>query len=240
MNPVPYARIAGLAYVLIFALAIAANFGVLSALRETGDPQSTLQNVLANEAGLRFAIAGLFLVLFADLVVAWAFWIVFTPLNRALTGLTVLFRVAYTVAHIPVILTLVFALRAATWESSAITDRAATVYELLVAHDVGFTFTLLFFGIHLVLLGALGFVTRGLPMLISLLVGLAGLGYLFDGFSGLVAPELRAAFPSAGLFLVILPALIGEGLLMLYLIIRGVDRRHWPDAARGTGVPSTI
>ena len=230
MNPVPFARIAGLAYALIFALAIAANFGVLSELRETGDPQSTLQNVLANEAGLRYSIAALFVVLFADLVVAWAFWIVFSPLNRALTGLTVLFRVAYTVAHVPVILTLVFALRAATWDASTITDRPSAVYEFLVAHDVGFQFTLLFFGVHLGLLGVLGFTTSGLPKIISFLVGIAGLGYLFDGFSTLIAHDLRASIPSLGLFLVILPALIGEGLLTLYLIIRGVDRRRWTGA----------
>lgn len=230
MNPVPYARIAGIAYALIFALAIAANFGVLSAIRETGDPQSTLDNVLANERGLRFSIAALFLVLIADLVVAWAFWVVFTSLNRALTGLTVLFRVAYTVAHIPVILMLVFALRAATWDASAITDRSSAVYEFLVAHDVGFQFTLLFFGVHLCLLGVLGFTTNGLPKIISLLVGIAGLGYLFDGFSALIAPDLRASIPSLGLFVVILPALIGEGLLTLYLLIRGVDRRHWKGA----------
>lgn len=234
MNPVMYARIAGFAYALIFALAISANFGVLSGLRETGDPQATFQNLLNNETGLRLAIAALFLVMFADLVVSWALWVVFSPLNRALTGLTLLFRVAYTIAHIVVILTLVFALRAATWEFSAVADRPIFAYEFLVAHDVGFTFTLLFFGVHLILLGALGIATRGLPRIVSVLVGLAGLGYVIDGFMSLIAPDLRAAIPQAALFIVVLPALIGEGVLTLYLLIRGVDRRRWIEAQGGT------
>ncbi len=230
MNPVFYARIAGLAYLVIFVLAIGANFGVLGNLVVSGDAQATLANIQAAETAFRIAIAAMFVVLFADLVVAWAFYVMFSPLASALTGLTMLFRVAYTIAHIPMILNLLYALRAATSEASVTADPAIAAYNFILAHDVGFSYTLLFFGVHLVLLGVLAVKTRGLPVIIAGLVGLAGLGYLLDGFGRLLLPDVYAAVPMLGFIIMIAPALLGEGLLTLYLLIRGVDARRWAPA----------
>lgn len=120
MNPVVYARIAGLAYLAIFILAIGANFTVLEGLRVPGDPAATLSNLRAGGTAFRFAIAALFAVLFADLIVAWALHVLFQPLAPRLTGLTMLFRVAYTLSHIPFVVLLVIALRAALAGASAI------------------------------------------------------------------------------------------------------------------------
>lgn len=227
MNPVVYARIAGLAYLAIFILAIGANFGVLEGLLVRGDAAATLANIVANETGLRIAIAALFLVLFADLVVAWALFVLFSPLAPKLTGLTMLFRVVYTIAHIPFVILLVIALRAATSQPSVLESPEVVAYELIRAHGAGFTYTLLFFGVHLMLLGILAFKTRVFPRVLAGLVALAGVGYLLDGFGILLVPDLFAAVPLLGVFIVIVPALVGEGLLTLYLLIRGVDARRW-------------
>jgi hypothetical protein len=231
MNPVLYARIAGLAYLAIFVLAIAANFGVLEGVLVRGDAEATLANIVRNETEFRMAIAALFVVLFADLVVAWAFFVLFSPLAPRLTELTMLFRVAYTISHIPFVILLVIALRAATSEATVLGEPAVAAYELTRAHAAGFTYTLLFFGVHLVLLGVLALKTRGLPAILAGLIALAGAGYLLDGFGILLAPELFTAIPLLGVFLVIVPALLGEGLLTLYLLIRGVDARRWSSGA---------
>lgn len=230
MNPVFYARIAGFAYLVIFILAIGANFGVLANLVVSGDAPATLANIQAHETAFRAAIAAMFVVLFADLVVAWAFYVMFSPLAPALTGLTMLFRVAYTIAHIPMILNLLYALRAATSETSVTADPAIAAYNFILAQDVGFSYTLLFFGVHLVLLGVLAVKTKGLPVIIAGLVGLAGLGYLLDGFGRLLLPDVYAGVSMLGFIIVIAPALLGEGLLTLYLLIRGVDARRWPSS----------
>ncbi len=228
MNPVVYARIAGLAYLAIFVLAIAANFAVLQGLLVRGDAEATFANILANETAFRLAIAALFVVLFADLVVAWALYELFRPLAPRLTGLTMLFRVAYTVSHIPFVVLLVIALIAATSDTTLFAAPDLAAYELIRAHGAGFTYTLLFFGVHLVLLGVLALKTRGLPVILGGLIALAGLGYLFDGFGGLLLPDLASAFPMVNVAVVIVPALLGEGLFTLYLLIRGVDSRRWP------------
>lgn len=237
MNPVVYARIAGLAYLAIFVLAIGANFAVLESLVVAGDAEQTLANIVANETAFRAAIAALFIVLFADLVVAWAFFVMFTPLAPALTRLTVLFRIAYTIAHAPFVVSLVLALRAATSEASVMADPAASAYGYLIAHSAGFTYTLVFFGVHLILLAGLALKTRGLPAIIAVLVALAGLGYLLDGFGRLLTSELFTAMPMLSLLIVVPPALLGEGLLTLYLLIRGVDARRWPVQHAGPAEP---
>ena len=66
-------------------------------------------------------------------------------------------------------------------------------------------------------------------------MALAGLGYLLDGFGRLLAPDLFAAIPMRGLIFVIAPALLGEGLLTLYLLVRGVDARRWSGEPEGAG-----
>ena len=114
-------------------------------------------------------------------------------------------------------------------------DPAASAYGYLVVHSVGFTYTLVFFGVHLILLGGLAMKTRGLPAIIAALVALAGLGYLLDGFGRLLAPDLFNAMPMLSLIIVVPPALLGEGLLTLYLLIRGVDARWWRQAQPGAG-----
>lgn len=227
MKAAHYARIAGLAYLAIFVLAIAANFAVLEGLLVRGDAEATRANIVANETGLRIAIAALFVVLFADLVVTWALYCLFGSLAPRLAGLTMLFRLAYTISHIPFVVLLVIALRAATSDATQFASPDVAAYQLIRAHGAGFTYTLLFFGVHLLLLAALALKTRALPVILGGLIALAGLGYLFDGFGSLLLPDLFSAFPIATAALVIVPALLGEGLLMLYLLIRGVDTRHW-------------
>ncbi|MEQ8403521.1 MAG: DUF4386 domain-containing protein [Oceanicaulis sp.] len=227
MNPVLYARIAGAAYLAIFVLAIGANFGVLSGLLEPGDAAASLANIRAQETAFRAAIAALFVVLFADLIVSWALFVLFRPLAPRLTGLTMLFRVAYTLSHIPFVILLIIALGAATSDTTLFQNPGGAAYELIKAHDAGFTYTLLFFGVHLVLLGVLAVKTRGLPLVLAGLIALAGLGYLVDGFGGLLLPDLFAAVPMISLIVVIAPALLGEGLLTVYLLVRGVDARRW-------------
>lgn len=232
--PQACARLTGAAYLAIFILAILANFFVVEPMIVPGDAEMTLANLVAGETAFRMAIAAFFLVLMFDLTVSWGLYILFSGAARQLTLFTILFRLAYTIGHIPVVLNLVEALRLATHSNAMplidTPERAAWVTEYLMAHSMGFTMTLLFFGVHLVALGVLIWRTRFLPRAIGVLVTLAGLGYLLDGFLWLVAPGLRNVIPGGGLFIVILPALIGEGAITFWLLLRGIDIRRWRTA----------
>ncbi|PQA89016.1 DUF4386 domain-containing protein [Hyphococcus luteus] len=226
-RPAAYARFAGFNYLLIFVLAIFANFFVLSKLIVSGDPAATAANIAAQEDLFRIAIACFFVVLICDVFIAWALYLLLKKVDPHLSLLAALFRLTYTVAQIGVVLNLVSALRIADAAGSfGALAQEPWPYFFLAEHNAGFTLTLIFFGVHLALLGYLIVRSSFLPSLIGVLVMIAGAGYVIDGFSEILGFDY-AGIPNAGLFIVILPALIGEGVLMLWLLIRGVDTQKW-------------
>ncbi|MFC2952098.1 DUF4386 domain-containing protein [Marinicaulis aureus] len=229
-EPQAYARFAGFNYFLIFVLAIFANFFVLSKLIVSGDAAATAANIASNESLFRLAIAAFFVVLICDVFISWALYLILQKVDPNLSLLAALFRLTYTVAQIGVLLNLVSVLEfvGASDPSSALAaiNDSAWPYYFLGAHNTGFTLTLIFFGAHLLLLGYLVIRSSFLPSLIGVLVMIAGAGYIADGFNDILALDY-GGLPNAGLYVVILPALVGEGSLMLWLLIRGLNREKW-------------
>jgi len=229
-EPQTYARFAGFNYFLIFVLAIFANFFVLSKLIVSGDASATAANIASNESLYRLAIAAFFVVLICDVFISWALYLILQKVDPNLSLLAALFRLTYTVAQIGVLLNLVSVLEfvGASDPSSALAaiNDSAWPYYFLGAHNTGFTLTLIFFGAHLLLLGYLVIRSSFLPSLIGVLVMIAGAGYIVDGFNHILALDYFG-LPNAGLYVVILPALVGEGSLMLWLLIRGLNREKW-------------
>ena len=229
-SPKAYARFAGFNYLIIFVLAIFANFFVLSKLIVSGDASATVANIASNESLYRLAIAAFFIVLICDVFISWALYLILQKVDPNLSLLAVLFRLTYTVAQIGVLLNLVNVLDfvGASEPSSALAalNESAWPYYFLGAHNTGFTLTLIFFGIHLALLGYLVIRSCFLPSLIGVLVMIAGAGYIADGFNDILALNY-GGLANAGLYVVILPALVGEGSLMLWLLIRGLNREKW-------------
>jgi hypothetical protein len=226
------ARIAGLGYLLIFVLAILANFFVLEPLGVRGDAVATSAKIAAGEPMYRAAVAALVLVLIADLVVGWALFVVLRPADPNLALLALIFRAAYTIAHVGVVLGLLSALSFATAPvlTQGLGDNApALAYHFLASHGVGFTVTLVFFGVHLVLLGVLIARSGYMPRAIGWLASLAGLAYLVDGFGTIILGSY-GALGGVVTILVIVTALVGEGALMLWLIIWGVNKARFPAA----------
>ena len=232
--PQGYARIAGVAYFLIFALAIFANFTVIVPMVDSGDAAATAANIANGEAKFRLAIACFLGVLVCDVIVGWALFIILRPVDPNLSLLTMLFRLVYTSAQIGVALYLVNALQiiaapdavAAAWGGMA----APMIHHFAAMHGTGFALTLLFFGPHLILLGIMIARAPYLPTVVGLLVAIAGVGYIIDG----LAPLLWDGYgdiPNISMFTVVLPALIGEGALMLWLLIFGVNRKRYLEYA---------
>lgn len=231
--PVAYARFAGLSYAAIFALAIYANFTILGPLIEAGDPAATAANIARDEGLFRRGVACFLAVLIFDVFVAWSLYLLMKPVSASLSLLSAIFHLVYTTAHVGVVLNLVNALRIADspqiYASFSPEQLQALSYHFLAAHQGGFTITLIFFGVHLLVLGYLIIRSTFLPSLVGLIVAVAGAGYVIDAF----APLLFPSYAEAGLstYVVILPALVGEGALTLWLLIRGVNRRKWLEAA---------
>ena len=223
------ARIAGFGYLAIFVLAILANFLVLEPLGVHGDAASTAANIASSESIYRVGIAAFVVVLIADLVVGWALFVTLRPAGAHLSVLMLMFRAAYTTAHIGVLLGLMSALSFATapaWAGALGAGSPVLAYHFLTSHGLGFTVTLIFFGVHLLLLGALIARAPYMPTAIGWLAGAAGVAYLADGF-GTILLGSYGPYAGAASVLVIFTALAGEGALMLWLMIRGVNKARY-------------
>ena len=85
------------------------------------------------------------------------------------------------------------------------------------AFEAGFSLALVFFGIHLVLLGVLVLGSTALPRTLGVLVAISGISYLAGSLSRVLAPALHAALApllaACGCF---------ELLLALWLLVKGV------------------
>ena len=226
------ARIAGFGYLAIFVLAILANFYVLAPLGVRGDAATTAANIAAAEPAYRAAVAAFVAVLVIDLVVGWALFVLLKPAGASLSLLMLIFRAAYTIAHVSVVLSLLSALSFATapaWAEPLGSGAPALSYHFFASHGLGFTVTLIFFGVHLLLLGVLIARSGYMPRAIGWLAGLAGLAYLGDGF-GTILLGSYGDHASAISAVVIVIALIGEGALMLWLMVWGVRKASFPRA----------
>jgi hypothetical protein len=73
------------------------------------------------------------------------------------------------------------------------------------------------------ILGYLIFRSGYLPKLIGVLMQIAGLCYLTDSFALVLSPPLAdRLFP-----VILLPALVGEASLCLWLLVKGVNVSRW-------------
>jgi Domain of unknown function (DUF4386) len=231
--PRPAAQIAGYGYLVIFVLAIFANFLVLERLIEPGDAAATAGNIIGSEATFRLGLAS-FLVIFAlDVVIAWALYVVFRQVNRDLSLLTAWFRLVYTTLLGVAVIFLFLALQliSGTDDLTAFTagQRDAQLMMFLEGFNYAWLIGLGVFGVHLALLGYLVLRSGSIPRILGVLLTLAGAGYVIDT----LAHALLAGYDDyATLFLLIaaVPSLIGELSLAVWLLLRGGRQQATPPA----------
>jgi hypothetical protein len=103
----------------------------------------------------------------------------------------------------------------------------ALSYLSIKAHGYGFGIGLIFFGFECLVLGYLIFKSGYLPKTIGILMQIAGVCYLVNSFSLLLAPRFAdLIFPA-----VLIPSFIGELSLCLWLLVKGVNVSKWKEKA---------
>ena len=216
LSPRRAARIAGAGYVLIFLLAIFANFLVRDGLVEPGDAGATVANITDSIGLFRLGLVAFLAVFVLDVVIAWALHIVFRDTNRDLSLVTAWFRLVYTVL-LGVALVFFFQvlqlLSGADYVAALGSDQVnAQVMIALESFNATWLVGLAAFGLHLVLLGVLiirsGLASRWMAYLLML----AGGAYVLDTVANATLANY-ADLASAFLVVVALPSVIGEGWL---------------------------
>jgi hypothetical protein len=222
------ALVAGIGLLLMALLAPFAYFGALGTLVVPADATATFYNIVASEGLFRSGIAAFLVVIILDVVVAWALYVLLAPVNRVVAILTAWLRLAFAVVFASVLAGLLDAAQLVT-DAARSTVPAEQLHEQVASSITSFEngwtgIALAIFGVHLVGLGYMLFVSVNFPRFLGVLVIIAGGGYLFDSFATILVPDYSMSMATF--------AFVGEALLIFWLLWR---------AARGFGdaEPST-
>jgi Domain of unknown function (DUF4386) len=207
--------IAGLALALMAALAAFGNFVAIQPLVTPGDAAKTAIDISQSEALFRWGIASLILVAVLDIIVAAALLRLFEPVNRSVSIAAAWFRVAYAAVYLVAIIQLVVAL--------GLLGEPEQALRAIGAYGTIWLVGLILFGVHLLLIGYLAYRSGFMAKVFGILLVIAGLGYIADGFVAVLMPGPSI---SIGQF-----TFVGEVALMLWLLIRGTRK----DFSHGEG-----
>jgi hypothetical protein len=225
-SPQTYARIGGILYLLIIVVGAFGQIFVRGMLVVPGDPASTAQNIMASQSLWRIGIIGDILMHVFDIPVMVVLYLLLKPVNKKLAMLGVLFNLIQTAVLVANKLNLVmplFLLGNADY-LKVFEPRQLDVlaYLFVRAHDYGFSIGLIFFGFACLVYGYLLFKSSYFPKPLGILVTIAGLSYLVNSFTLILAPAYAER-----IFPVLVFALLGELSFCLWLIMKGVNVPEW-------------
>ena len=211
------ALIAGIGLLIMVVAAPFAELFVFPKLVVPGNAAETTQNIIANKTLFTSAIFGYLITFICDLIVAWALYVLLKPVNEELSLLTAWFRWVYTVIALDALLNLVTVLRILNASDiltgSQLDQFSAQVILSIQAFRSHWYFGLIFFGIHLGLLGYLAIRSKYIPSILGVLLLIAGSGYLLTNLKPFLFPTINLDFAEYTFY--------GELIFMLWLLIKG-------------------
>ncbi len=221
------ALIAALAYLL--DPVSYAEFALYPKLVVAGNVAQTIHNIDAHGGTFAVAILCYLINFIEDIIIAWALFVLLAPVNRALSLLTAWLRLMYTAMGLAGVMQLATAYRLIVHShGTAALDSIqlqTQVDALLATFRYGWTFSLIVFGFHLVLLGYLVYRSGYMPKVLGAVLSLVGIGW--------IVYELRPyLYPTANLGWIPLAG-AAELLLPLWLLIMGWRIKTPDDASLG-------
>jgi hypothetical protein len=220
VNKISLRSAALIAGISLLIMAVAAPFSelyVLPKLIVSGNAEETTKNILMNPALFRAGVFGYLIAFICDILVAWALYVLLEPVNASLSQLTAWLRLVYTVIALFALTNLVSILQILNTHDPLISFESDQLYSevnlSLRAFKNVWGFGILFFGLHLCLLGYLVFRSDYIPKILGVLLIISGLGYLMNGLKPFMLPDTKIDFAFYTFY--------GELIFMLWLIIRG-------------------
>jgi hypothetical protein len=228
-------RFAGLLYVLTSILGFFAMGYVPDKLIVHGNATATANNITATETLFRLGIAGQLISQAGFIFVALALYDLLKGVNRR----QALLMVILIVTSIPIAfvnelnsLAALALIRGADFLS--IFDkpqREALAMLFLNLHGRGLVVAEMFWGLWLFPLALLVYKSRFLPRFLGVWLGLAGVSWVVLSLTGIVLPQYQDKVNSY-----LQPAIIGEIVFMLWLLIKGAKAQGVEAAASSSAV----
>ncbi|HEY8004379.1 MAG TPA: DUF4386 domain-containing protein [Phenylobacterium sp.] len=224
ISPRLEARIAGALYVLVILLGGFAEIGVRQGLVIEGDPAATARAIVAHASLFRLGFAAEMMTNLIAVPLTLIFYRLLAPTVRFWVLLAVVLDLTQNAINAVNAWTQFapLTLLSGSPDLAAIprAELAALARLALKWHDVGFDIGLTFFGFALLIYGVVIFRSGFLPRFLGVLYGVAGAFYLANSCAYFFAPHLLSIY-------LLLPCLVGEGALALWLLIVGVDEAKW-------------
>jgi hypothetical protein len=230
ISPQVYARIGGMAYLVIILAGVMGEIFIRSKLIVWGNPAATTQNISASPLLWRIGIFGDLVMHVLDLVLGLIYYTLFKRVNKNLALLSLLFGMIQTAVLVANKMNLVmplFLLENSDYLKAFDPHQLqALTYLSIKAHEYGFGIGLIYFGFACLIDGYLIFKSEFLPPILGIMVFIAGLCYLINSFLLIFSPHLEEL-----VFPVILGplAFIGELSICLWLLLKGVNVKKWEE-----------
>jgi hypothetical protein len=213
------ARIAG-ALILVMSIPAGFAFGyVRPSLIVPGDATATANSIMASEGLFRLGIVSDSLVFLIEIVLIVMLYVLLKPVSKPLSLVAAFSRLAMTVIqgvnllnHLIPLLLLTGADYLTVFEPHQL---HALVLLFLNAHEYGVLVWGLSFGLHLAVLGYLVYKSGYIPRILGVLLVVASLCYLAQGFGSVLLPKYEEMFALVGSFSII------ELAFPLWLVIKG-------------------
>lgn len=222
-----YARIGGVIYLVIIMAGIFGEVFVRNALVVSGDAVATANNIMASPLLWRMGIGVDLIMQLCDIPLIMIFYVLLKPVNKNLALLNLLFNLIQTAVLVVNKLNLLiplFLLGDADYLKAIDPLQLQSLsYMFIKLHGYGFGVGLLFFGFVCLVEGHLIFRSGFFPKALGLLLQVAGVCYLTNSFAMIIAPKLaNVLFPY-----VLMPPLVAELSLALWMVVKGVDVSRW-------------
>lgn len=198
-----------------------------------GNAAATASNILAHETLFRFGIAGEIIGQAGFIFVALALYDLLKGVSRRYASMMVMLIVMSVpiafVNELNSIAALVLVRGADFLSVLDKTQREALAMLFIKLHGQGFVVAEMFWGLWLFPLGLLVYRSRFLPRFLGVWLGLAGVAWVLLSLTGILLPEYQDKVDTYSQ-----PAMIGEIVFMLWLLIMG-GKPPDVDAAEASG-----
>lgn len=210
------ALIAGIALIIMAAMA-AFSFGyVHNSLVIPGDSEATFSNLKASKSLFQMEVIGWVIILICDIAVSLALYFFFRNENRKLSFNTAAARLVYSA----ILGLAIFYLLQMLNLLGATENFTDIVFSKLSAFKTAWSFGLIIFGIHLFLLGMLAYKSKLIHNFWGILLIFAGISYSLIHASYSIFPDFESQIKMAENVLSA-PMAIAETGFAIWLIIRG-------------------
>ena len=228
-SPLVYARVAGVAYVIIIMLGIlSVGFLVESNIVE-GNDAATVNNIMANELLFRIGIAGEIMMFVLVVLLSLALYVILKTVDKNLALLALLWRLGEAViGGCVTVISGIIPLLLLNSETEFETEQLQALVGLFLdVRNAGLDVVLIFIGMGGTVFCYLFFKSKYVPRILAAWGMLTYLSMLILAFVSIIFPNL----PEATKMAFYAPGGLFEIIFGLWLLVKGVNVEQWHSRA---------